>query len=95
MTFFWALGCFFWLPGILGAEMDDIWDDSWRGSFAMQLYLMAMPSHVGFDVDGLAYPLHRPTVRSCQTRRHGLLPGVVLSLQWAVTPFGRCEAPRA
>jgi hypothetical protein len=28
-----------------------------------QLYLAAKPSHVGVDVDGLAYPLHCP---SCQ-----------------------------
>jgi hypothetical protein len=25
-----------------------------------QLYLVAKPSHVGVDVDGLACPLHRP-----------------------------------
>jgi hypothetical protein len=31
------------------------------------LYLAAKPSHVGVDVDRLAYPLHRPTVRICQT----------------------------
>jgi hypothetical protein len=43
------------------------------------LYLTAKPSHVGGDVDGLAYPLHRPTVRSCQMKGQGPLPGVVLS----------------
>jgi hypothetical protein len=30
------------------------------------LYLAAKPSHIGVDVDGLAYFLHRPTVYSCQ-----------------------------
>jgi hypothetical protein len=28
------------------------------------LYLVAKPSHVGVDVDGLAYSLHCPTVFS-------------------------------
>jgi hypothetical protein len=26
------------------------------------------------DVDGLPYPLHRPTAYHCQTMGHGLLP---------------------
>jgi hypothetical protein len=29
------------------------------------LYLVAKPSHVEVDVDGLAYPLHRPMACSC------------------------------
>jgi hypothetical protein len=33
-----------------------------------RLYLAAKPSHMGVDVDGLAYPLHRPTIYNCQTR---------------------------
>jgi hypothetical protein len=36
-------------------------------------YLVAMSSHTGVDVDGLAYPLHRPMVHSYQTREQGLL----------------------
>jgi hypothetical protein len=79
MAFFWALECSSWLSGVLGAEVDDARDNSWRGSFTMRLYLMATPSHMGVDVDGLAYPLHQPTVRSCQMRGQGLLLGVVLS----------------
>jgi hypothetical protein len=31
------------------------------------------------DVDGLAYPLHRPMVHSCQARGQGFPPGVVSS----------------
>jgi hypothetical protein len=27
-----------------------------------RLYLVVKPSHMGIDVDGLAYPLHCPTV---------------------------------
>jgi hypothetical protein len=73
MAFYWALGCSSWLCGILGAEVDDAQDDSWRGSFAVWLYLVAKPSHMGFDVDGPAYRLHRPTVRSFQTGGHDLL----------------------
>jgi hypothetical protein len=44
-----------------------------------QLYLVAKPSDVGVDVDGLACPLHRPTVYSHQTRGHGFLSGATLS----------------
>jgi hypothetical protein len=33
-----------------------------------QLYVATNPSHVGVDVDGLAYPLHRPMVCSHQMR---------------------------
>jgi hypothetical protein len=33
------------------------------------LYLAAKPSQVGVDVDGLSYPLHRPTT-------YGSRPGV-------------------
>jgi hypothetical protein len=39
---------------------------------------VAKPAHVGgggrgADIDGLAYPLHRPTVASCQLRVQGLV----------------------
>jgi hypothetical protein len=47
MTFFWVPRCSSWLPGVLGTEVDEVRDDSWRGTFAMWLYLMAKPSHVG------------------------------------------------
>jgi hypothetical protein len=36
------------------------------------LYLAITSSHVGVEVDGLAYPLHRPTARSYQPRGQGL-----------------------
>jgi hypothetical protein len=36
-------------------------------------YLAAKPSSVGVDVDGLSYPLHRPTTNGCQTRVHNSL----------------------
>jgi hypothetical protein len=57
MAFFWAPKCSLRLPGILGAEVDDARDNSWRGSFVKRLYLASRPSHVGFDVDGLAWSL--------------------------------------
>jgi hypothetical protein len=34
-------------PGILGAEVDDAQDDSWRCCFTMWLYMAAKPAHVG------------------------------------------------
>jgi hypothetical protein len=61
-----------YLPGILGIEVDDPRDDSWRGSFMKQLYLASKLSHVGVDVDELAYPLHQPIARSCLARGPGL-----------------------
>jgi hypothetical protein len=45
----------------------------------MRLYLTVTPSHVGVDVDRLAYPLHHPTVHSCQMKGQGLLLGAILS----------------
>jgi hypothetical protein len=57
---------FFSLPDILGTEVDDAWDDSWRGSFVKWLYTVAKHSHMGVDVDGLANHLHRPTAYSCR-----------------------------
>jgi hypothetical protein len=38
---------FFRLSRILGAEVVDAQDDSWRGSFMKWLYLVSTPSHVG------------------------------------------------
>jgi hypothetical protein len=49
-----------------------------------RLYLAAKPSHVGIDVDRLAYLLHYPTVCSCQTRGQGFLSGVGLSRRAAM-----------
>jgi hypothetical protein len=71
------------LPGVLRAEVNNVWDDSWRGSFAMWLYLTVKPSHVEVNVDRLAYLLHGSMVRSCQTRGPGLLPGAVLSCRYS------------
>jgi hypothetical protein len=62
------LECSSLLSGFLDADVDDTRDDSCRGSFMVWLYLVAKPSHVGIDVDGLSCPLHRPTIRSCQMR---------------------------
>jgi hypothetical protein len=55
---------------------------SWR-----QLYLAATPSHVGgggVNMAGLAYPLHRPTTCSRQSRRQTFLSGAALSDRAAV-----------
>jgi hypothetical protein len=87
MVLFLALGCSSWFPGVLDAEVDDAWDNSWRGSFTAWLYLAANPSHMGVNVDGLAYPLHHPTVHSYHTRGHGLLLGIVLFCHCS----GRCR----
>jgi hypothetical protein len=42
-------------------------------------YLVAKPSHVGVDVDGLAYHLHHHMAYSCLTRGQGFLSGAVWS----------------
>jgi hypothetical protein len=47
---------------------------SWR-----RLYLVAKPSHVGINVDGLTCPLQRPMACGHQMRGHGFLLGVALS----------------
>jgi hypothetical protein len=46
---------------MLGTVLRDVVSRHW-------LYLAAKPSHVGVDVDGLACPMHRPTVYNFQTR---------------------------
>jgi hypothetical protein len=61
-------GCSSWFLGILGTEVDDAWDGSWRHCFAMLVYLVAKPVDVGVDVDGLAYPLHHPMTCGRQSR---------------------------
>jgi hypothetical protein len=62
-----------------GAEVDGARDSSWRCHCFAQLYLVAKPSQVGVDVDGLAYPLHRPMVCGRQTRGQSFLSGAALS----------------
>jgi hypothetical protein len=47
-------GCSSRFPDVLDVEVDDARDDSRRGSFVAWLYMVAKPSHVGVDVDGLA-----------------------------------------
>jgi hypothetical protein len=49
-----------------------------------QFYLAAKPSHVGVDVNGLAYHLHRPIPCCCQMKGQSLLSGTVLSHRIAV-----------
>jgi hypothetical protein len=73
------LECSSLLPSFLDAKVDDAQDVSCRGSFMVQCYLTAKPSHAGVNVDRLACPLHRPMVHRCQTMGQGLPPGVVLS----------------
>jgi hypothetical protein len=59
---------FFLVLSVLGAEVNDARDGSWRRCFVEWLYLAAKPAHVGVDVDGLAYPLCRSTACNRQTR---------------------------
>jgi hypothetical protein len=89
-SFFLPPDCSFWLSGVLGDEVDGARDNSSRGCFTTWLYMAAKPSHVGVDVDGLACPLHWPTVHSCQTRGQSLSARccLVLLLHWAVVHFG-------
>jgi hypothetical protein len=47
-------GCSSQFPDVLDVEVDNARDDSGRGSFVAWLYMVAKPSHVGVDVDGLA-----------------------------------------
>jgi hypothetical protein len=49
-----------------------------------QLYLATKPSHMGVDVDGLAYPLHHPRTYNHQSRGQSFLSGVALSHRAAV-----------
>jgi hypothetical protein len=46
----------------------DAWVGSWR-HHRTGIYLVAKPSHMRLDVEGLSCPLHRPTV--CSHRRGG------------------------
>jgi hypothetical protein len=42
------------------------------------LYLVAKPSHMAVDVDGLSCPLHHPTACWCQTRAQSSWSGTIL-----------------
>jgi hypothetical protein len=59
--------------------VDGAQDDSWRHHCIVWLYLVAKLSHVGVDVDGLACPLHRPTVCDRQMRGQSFLSGAAPS----------------
>jgi hypothetical protein len=56
MTSYLVPGCSSVFLSVLGTEVDDAWDGSWRRCFMAWLYLAAKPSHVGVNVDRLAYP---------------------------------------
>jgi hypothetical protein len=60
------------------------------------LYLVAKPSHVGADVDGLSCSVHRPMTNSSQRGGLHSLTGVVLSRHLAVGggPFLGLQSPR-
>jgi hypothetical protein len=47
MAFFLAPGCSSQFLDILGVEVDDARDGSWRRCCVMWLYLAAKPSHMG------------------------------------------------
>jgi hypothetical protein len=86
-------GCSSWFPG---AEVDDAWVGPCRHR-QDGLYLTAKPSHVGVDVDGLAYPLHRPMVCDHQTRGLSFLSDATLPHHAAVGSgaFLRAATPQA
>jgi hypothetical protein len=85
-------GCSSWFSS---AEVDDARVGRWRHSHD-GLYLTAKPSHMGVDVDGLAYPLHRPMVCDHQTRGQSFLSDAALSHHAAVGSgaFLRVATPR-
>jgi hypothetical protein len=68
LAFFLAPRCTSWFSGVLGVEVDDARDGSWRRCFTAWLYLATKTSHVGVDVDELASPLHHPIACSRQMR---------------------------
>jgi hypothetical protein len=47
MVFFYAAECSSCFPGVVGAEVDDARDGSWRRCFVVLLYLVTKPAHVG------------------------------------------------
>jgi hypothetical protein len=60
------------------------------------LDLTTKPSHMGVDVDGLAYPRHHPIVRNHQTTEQSFLSDAALSHHAAVGSgtFLRVATPR-
>jgi hypothetical protein len=70
---------FFQLPGTLGVEVDVAQDDSGRGCFAKRLYMVAKPSHVGVDVDGLACLCFGLRLIAARLGDKAYLPGAALS----------------
>jgi hypothetical protein len=60
-------------------------DSSWGGHHHALLFLDAKLSHVGADVDGLAFHLHRPTDFGCKARIQSLLTGIISSHHSAQT----------
>jgi hypothetical protein len=44
LTFFLVSGCSFWFLDVLGTEVDDARDGSWRHCFTAWLYLIAKPT---------------------------------------------------
>jgi hypothetical protein len=61
-----------WFPG---TKVDGARDGSWRRRCFAWLYLDTKPSLVEVKVDGLAFPMHHPTVYHCQTREQSFLLG--------------------
>jgi hypothetical protein len=61
------------------------------------LYLVAKPTHMGADVDGLAYSLHRPMVCSHQRGVQSFLTGAAPSYHVVVDGgvFPGDDKPRA
>jgi hypothetical protein len=66
------------------AEVDGARDGSWRRRCFAWLYLAANPSHVGVNVEGLACPLHPPTVYDRQMRGQSFLSGTAPSCRTVV-----------
>jgi hypothetical protein len=75
--------------------VDDAQVGSWRHRHD-GLYLTAKPSHMGVDVNGLAYPLNRPMVYDHQTRGQSFLSDAALSHHATVGSgaFPRAATPR-
>jgi hypothetical protein len=70
-VFLWPFGCSLWLLGLPGDEVDDTQVGSCRGCFVGS-FLGGEVYPCGGEVDGLAYPLHRPMDHSYQPRGQGL-----------------------
>jgi hypothetical protein len=88
-AFFGASVSSSWFSSILGGEVDNARDSSWRPYFMVLLYLAAKPTHVRVDADELVYPLHHSMACGRQSRGQGLLRGTVLSCHCSgvVAPF--------